>query len=98
HVELAGTSLTSGFGMMQSGRVRALVVTSNQRPATFPNVPTLAELGYGGAAMVEWLGVLGPRALPPAIADRLNAEINKVLQKADVRAAIQAQGQEPRIE
>lgn len=48
--------------------------------------------------MVEWLGVLGPRGLPPAIADRLNAEINKVLSKADVRAAIQAQGQEVRIQ
>lgn len=98
HVDLAGTSLTSGFAMMQSGRARALVVTSAQRPAAFPNVPTMTELGFGDASKTEWLGVLGPKGLPAAIADRVHDEINKVLAKPDVKAAIQAQGQEPRIQ
>jgi tripartite-type tricarboxylate transporter receptor subunit TctC len=98
HVDLAGTSVTSALGMLQGGRVRALVATSAKRPTVFPTIPTLAEAGFGNAAMVEWLGVFGPKDLPAPIADRLHAEINKVLQKPDVRAAIQAQGQEPRVE
>ncbi|HEY4373554.1 MAG TPA: tripartite tricarboxylate transporter substrate binding protein [Burkholderiales bacterium] len=97
HVDLAGTSLTSGFGMMKSNRARALVVTSAQRAAAFPDVPTMKELGYAEASKSEWLGVLGPKGLPAAIADRLHTEINKVLAKPEVRTAIQAQGQDPRI-
>lgn len=98
HVDLAGTSVTSALGQLQGGKVRALVATSSKRPTVFPTIPTLAELGYANAAMVEWLGVFGPKDLPAAIADKLNAEINKVLQKPDVRSSIQGQGQEPRPE
>ncbi|MES3001371.1 MAG: tripartite tricarboxylate transporter substrate binding protein [Pseudomonadota bacterium] len=98
HVQLAGTSVASALSLVQAGKIRALAVTSANRSAAMPNVPTLAELGYPKFHLVEWYGVFGPGGLPPAVADRLNAEINKVLSRPDVRAAIQAQGQEPRIE
>lgn len=98
HVDLAGTSLASALPLLQSGKIRALAVTSAKRATALPNVPALSELGYPGFAMVEWYGVFGPANLPPAIADRLNTEVNKVLQRADVRSAILAQGQEPKPE
>ena len=98
HVELAGTSVASALSLVQSGKVRALAVTSQKRSQAMPAVPTLAELGYANFHMVEWYGVFAPPNLPPAIAERLNAEINKVLQKAEVRNALVAQGQDPRVE
>lgn len=98
HVELAGTSVASALSLVQSGKVRALAVTSQKRSQALPNVPTLAELGYANFHMVEWYGVFGPPNLPPAIADRVNSEINKVLQKPEVRSALAAQGQDVRVE
>ncbi|KQT13158.1 tripartite tricarboxylate transporter substrate binding protein [Ramlibacter sp. Leaf400] len=98
HVDLAGTSVASALSLVQGGKVRALAVTSGKRSQVMPNVPALAELGYPRFHMVEWYGVFAPPNLPPAIADRFNAEINKVLQKPEVRNAIVAQGQEPRVD
>ncbi|MES3001488.1 MAG: tripartite tricarboxylate transporter substrate binding protein [Pseudomonadota bacterium] len=98
HVQLAGTSVASALSLVQAGKIRALAVTSGKRSAAMPNVPTLAELGYPKFHLVEWYGVFAPAGMPPAVADRLNAEINKVLSRPEVRAAIQAQGQEARVE
>lgn len=98
HVDLAGTSVASALSLVQSGKVRALAVTSQKRSQVLPNVPALAEQGYPNFHQVEWYGVFAPPNLPPAIADRLSKEINKVLQEPEVRNAIVAQGQEPRVE
>lgn len=98
HVDLAGTSVASALPLLQGGKVRALAVTSVKRSAALPNVPALSELGYPNFHMVEWYGVFAPAAIPSAIADKLHAGINKVLARADVQAAILAQGQEPRTE
>lgn len=96
HVDLAGTSVASALPMLQGGKVRALAVTSGKRSSALPNVPALSELGYPKLAVVEWYGVFAPAGTPAAVADRLNAEVNKVLQREDVRKAILAQGQEPK--
>lgn len=98
HVDLAGTSVASALTLLQSGRIRALAVTSLQRSAALPNVPALSELGYPKFNMVEWYGVFAPAGIAPAVADRLHDEINKVLQRPEVHSAILAQGQEPRVE
>jgi tripartite-type tricarboxylate transporter receptor subunit TctC len=96
HVDLAGTSVASALPLLQGGKLRALAVTSVKRSAALPNVPALSELGYPKFNMVEWYGVFAPAAISATTADKLNAEINKVLQRADVKAAILAQGQEPK--
>ena len=98
HVDLAGTSVASALPLLQGGKVRAIAVTSLHRSAALPNVPSLSELGYPKFNLVEWYGVFAPAAIPAATADKLNAEINKVLQRADVKSAILAQGQEPKSE
>jgi tripartite-type tricarboxylate transporter receptor subunit TctC len=98
HLDLAGTSVASAMPQVAAGKVRALAITSQKRSASLPNVPTLAELGYPGFHIVEWYGVFAPAKLPPAIADKLNAEINKVLAMPDVKKLIVAQGQEPKPE
>jgi tripartite-type tricarboxylate transporter receptor subunit TctC len=98
HVDLAGTSVASALPLLQGGKVRAIAVTSVNRSAALPNVPALSELGYPKFNMVEWYGVFAPASIPGATADKLNAEINKVLHRSDVKSAILAQGQEPKSE
>ena len=97
HVDLAGTSVTSALALLRGGKIRALAVTSGKRSAALPNVPTLAELGYANFNVVEWYGIFGPPNMPPALADRINAELNKVMQRPDVRTAVLEQGQDPHL-
>ena len=64
---------------MQSGSLRALAVTSLQRSAVAPEVPTVAESGFPGFDALAWHGILAPAKTPPAIVKKLNAEIVNAL-------------------
>jgi tripartite-type tricarboxylate transporter receptor subunit TctC len=92
HLDFAGSSISSAAGMIHSGKVRALAVTSVKRNASLPNVPAVAEFGYKDFNAISFYGVMGPAGIPAPIVARLNADINKVLQRPDVKAAFQAQG------
>jgi len=65
--------------LAKSGRVHALAVTSPQRLAALPDVPTLAEAGYPKLDVRDWWGLVAPAATPAAIIDRVNAEVRKAL-------------------
>jgi tripartite-type tricarboxylate transporter receptor subunit TctC len=67
-------------------------VTTAQRNAALPEVPTLAELGYRNFDAPAWWAVIAPAKTPPELVQRLNAEINKALQTPDVAAKLAAQG------
>ena len=82
-------------GLVTSGRLRPLAVTSPQRLANFPNVPTVAELGYPGFEAATWSGLLAPAGTPPAIIERLNAEANKALGTGEMKAKLQEEGSTP---
>jgi tripartite-type tricarboxylate transporter receptor subunit TctC len=73
-----GNSLAVG-GLVTSGRLRPLAVTSPKRLANFPDVPTAAEQGYAGFEAATWSGLVAPAGTPKAIVDKLNAEANKAL-------------------
>ena len=60
-----------------------------------PNVPTIAEAGVPGYEATIWLGVMAPKATPPAVVDKLNAEIRKIVARADVRDDWAKQGAVP---
>jgi tripartite-type tricarboxylate transporter receptor subunit TctC len=92
HLDFAGSSISSAAGMIHSGKVRALAVTSAKRNASLPEVPAVAEFGYKDFNAVSFYGVMGPAGIPAAIVARLNADINKILQRPDVKTAFQAQG------
>jgi tripartite-type tricarboxylate transporter receptor subunit TctC len=70
---------------IKAGKLRPLAVGAPKRLDTLPNVPTLAELGYARANVSSQFGILAPGALPPRLLDRLNAEINTVLQLPEIR-------------
>ncbi len=72
---------------VQSGRVKALAVTSAERLKDYPNVPTLSELGIDLKVSL-WIGLLAPAGTPPEIIKRLNSEIVKVVELPDVKKRI----------
>lgn len=92
HLDFAGSSISSAAGMIHSGKVRALAVTSAKRNASLPEVPAVAEFGYKDFNAISFYGVMGPAGIPAPIVARLNADINKILQRPEVKAAFQAQG------
>ena len=95
HVDLVASSISSASALVTGGKIRALAVTSAKRNAALPDVPTVAELGYKDFVFSTYYGVFGPAGLPAPIVARLNADINKILQGADVRTSLHAQGLEP---
>lgn len=79
----------------QSGRLRALAVTTSKRVAAMPNVPTMIEAGVPGYELVLWSGVLGPANVPSTIVRRLNTEFAKVVQDDAVKAIFSKLGADP---
>lgn len=77
---------------VESGKVRALAVTSKQRTALLPNVPTVAESGLPGFEAVTWFGFTVPTGTPKEVVDKLNSEIGKVLAMPEVKKNLAQQG------
>jgi tripartite-type tricarboxylate transporter receptor subunit TctC len=92
HLGFAGSSISSAASLIHSGKIRALAVTSARRNASLPDVPTVAEFGYKDFNAISFYGVMGPAGLPAPVVQRLNADINKILVRPDVKTAFQAQG------
>ncbi len=80
---------------LKSGRFRALAITSAQRSPLFPDLPTVAATGLPGYESVARFAVLAPAKTPPAIVDRLNREIVRVLAMSDVKEKFNNAGIEP---
>ncbi len=77
--------LTASIGYIQSGRIRALAVTTDKRAPLLPQVPTLSEQGLKGFDATTIVGIFAPAKTPPAIIDKLNAAVVKVLARPAVR-------------
>jgi tripartite-type tricarboxylate transporter receptor subunit TctC len=73
---------------MKAGTLRALAVTSRERSAVAPEVPTVAESGYPGFDAIAWHGILAPANTPPIIVKKLNAEIVKALQNPETKTLL----------
>jgi tripartite-type tricarboxylate transporter receptor subunit TctC len=71
--------------MVQQGRLRPLAFTGLKRSPQLPQLPTVDELGYKGYEATGWYGVYGPRGVPRPIVERLNKELNAIVQMPDVR-------------
>lgn len=80
--------LTTNMGMLKDGSLRALAVSSPQRVAALPGVPTFEELGLKRLTSGVWIGLSGPRNLPAPIAERLTAELPKLLARPDLRGRL----------
>ena len=80
---------------VNSGRLRALAVTSAKRTGAAPTAPTMIEAGFAGFESGTWFSLAAPAGTPAAAIQRLNAEVNRVVQASDVRERFAAQGAEP---
>jgi tripartite-type tricarboxylate transporter receptor subunit TctC len=78
-----------------AGRLRALAISSLKRSSAAPDVPTMIEAGFPGFESGTWFSLIAPAGSPPAALQRLNVEVNRVVQQPDVRERFAAQGAEP---
>ncbi len=77
---------------VKTGRLRALAVTSRERLAAMPNLPTVAEAGLKGYESSQWYGLWAPAGTPGDIANLLNAQVAKIMQSADVKQRLNDEG------
>jgi tripartite-type tricarboxylate transporter receptor subunit TctC len=96
-VHLMMESQNSATPHVKSGRIRGLAVTGAKRSSALPDLPTIAEAGVPGYEASTWNGIVAPVAIPKAIVTKLNAEINKVLNSATIKARFAAIGAEPTV-
>ena len=92
HIPTGWNSTLAALAHIQSGRVRALGVTTAARSHLLPDVPTLAEAGVPGYEFAGWYGLFGPAALPPEVAARLHAAIEAALAEPALRARLRDLG------
>lgn len=94
-IQFMTDTVNSVMSFVRDKRLKMLAVTTAKRMTLFPDVPTLAESGMPGFEVGAWQGVMVPAGTPPAVVDRLNAEIVKALKSPDVRDRLALQGAEP---
>jgi tripartite-type tricarboxylate transporter receptor subunit TctC len=94
NIDLMFGNATSTLPHVRSGRLRALAVTTGRRAPYLPDVPTVAEVVLPGFEIAEWYGLIGPRGMPPAAAQRLNLEVNRIITQPAMRARLFEQGAE----
>ena len=94
-INLMFEPVPSALPQIRGGRIRALAVSSARRSAALPDVPTLSEAGVSGVETTAWWGVLAPAKTLPSLIARLNAEVQRALQAADLRERLSAAGIEP---
>ena len=91
---VASTGTGSTLRHMTIGEVTGIAIAARQRSSLLPNVPTFAESGYPGFEAASWVGFFAPTGTPPAILEKLNQEINAVLQEDETKKRIDALGLE----
>ena len=84
-----------GFPHVRSGKVRMLAVAGAKRSSFFPDVPTLAELGFKGAELDIWFGMWAPNGTPADVTARMGKEIAKALAQPNTKTRYEALGAEP---
>jgi tripartite-type tricarboxylate transporter receptor subunit TctC len=80
---------------IESGKLRALAVTSAKRAAVLPNVPTMAEAGVANYDVVSWQAIFAPAGTPSAIVHRLHTEIAKIIKSAELQERFAKLGLDP---
>lgn len=84
-VHMTFGTLPAVLGAIRAGSVRPLAITALKRAESLPDVPTIAESGYPEFEMAEWFGIVGPASAPAPVVQRMNAEVNAVLEEQDLR-------------
>ena len=94
-VEAFFPTIISGLPQVKAGKVRAIAVTTAQRSALLPNVPTVAEQGFPGYEVSGWYGLLAPAGTPKDVVTYLNTEVVKVLRHPEMKERMANDGAIP---
>jgi tripartite-type tricarboxylate transporter receptor subunit TctC len=87
--------ISAALPFVQSGKARALAVTTSRRAAQLPAVPTVAESGMPGFEFILWFGLWGPTGIPDPIVNRIYTDFNRALADPGVREKLATLGNEP---
>ena len=91
-VEMTFGNVSQQLGYLNSGRLRALAITSLKRSPILPNLPTVAEAGVPGYEFITWHGIVAPKATPQPVVNTLNEQIKKLLTAPDQAKGWQERG------
>jgi tripartite-type tricarboxylate transporter receptor subunit TctC len=91
-VQMMFDAITTMAPNVQAGKLKALGTSGSARSAVLPDVPTVAEAGVPGYDAVIWLGIMAPAGTPRPVVERLNAEITKIVNAPEMKAAWGRQG------
>jgi len=94
-VQMMFDAITTMAPNVKAGQVRALATTGAKRSTVLPDVPTVEEAGVPGYETTIWLGLMAPKGTPQEVVDKLNAEIKKAIDRADVKEIWAKQGAVP---
>jgi tripartite-type tricarboxylate transporter receptor subunit TctC len=94
-IELMITNMPSVIPYIQSGRLRALAVTTKARSPALPDLPTMEEAGVSGYESSAWFGLVSPAAVPRDVVRKLNAEVVRIVGLEDVKRNLASQGAYP---
>lgn len=95
HVDMMFDSMLTALPLVQSGKLKALAVTSARRSSVAPDVPTIAEAGLPGFDVSPWYMLFAPAKTPKEIVSRVNAAIVKAMAQAEVRERLLKLGTDP---
>ena len=96
HIEFSIGSMTQVLPQIRNGTLRGVAVTSPQRSAAAPDMPTFQEAGIKDYDIQQWWGLLGPANVDPAIQQFINSSVNKALASKDVIEFLAADGGTPK--
>jgi tripartite-type tricarboxylate transporter receptor subunit TctC len=94
-VQMMFDAVPTMAGQVHAGKVRALGTTGKTRSSVLPDVPTISEAGVPGYEATIWLGLMAPHGTPRPILEKLNAEVNKIINSPEVKEAWAKQGAVP---
>jgi tripartite-type tricarboxylate transporter receptor subunit TctC len=95
NIDLMFDNLPAALPFIKSGRVKALAVTTTKRTPAAPDLPTMQEAGIKDFDSQGWFGLLAPANTPPAVVEKLNTEINRILSSPDFKERLQKVGADP---
>ena len=94
-IDITFGTLGSSLPLIKDGKIKILAVSTNRRASQVPDIPTLVEAGVPGFETSLWFALVGPPNLPPAIAARLNKEVNAIITDAAVMKGFDLQAMQP---
>ena len=95
HVHMMLDAITTMAENVKAGQVRPLGTSYSKRSAVLPEVPTIAEAGVPGYEATIWIGLMAPKGTPKTIVDKLNAEVNKAINRPELKEMWAKQGAAP---